>query len=60
MLVSRCCKSTLWVFSGNESNSFYVCDDCQRACDTLWLSKLITDNQHYDARNKSKASAFLD
>lgn len=35
MIASRCCRATVWVYSGNEGTSFYVCDACDMACDTI-------------------------
>lgn len=35
MIVSRCCKEKVWIYCGNEGNSFYVCERCDLACDTM-------------------------
>lgn len=35
MTLSRCCKVPVWVYCGNEGTSFYVCERCDRACDTI-------------------------
>jgi len=35
MLKSKCCQFTVWVYSGGEGTSFYVCDGCDMACDTI-------------------------
>lgn len=42
MIVSRCCRSTVWVYCGNEGTSFYVCEKCAIACDTLFSLDLTT------------------
>lgn len=35
MILSRCCKSSVHAYSTNEGTSFYICDVCSRACDTI-------------------------
>lgn len=35
MIKSRCHKADVWVYSGNEGTSFYVCGYCDVACDVM-------------------------
>ena len=35
MIKSRCHKASVYVYSGNEGTSFYVCSHCDQACDTM-------------------------
>jgi len=35
MIVSRCCKESVYVEHTNEGTCYYVCRKCHRACDTL-------------------------
>jgi len=35
MIVSRCCKEAVYVYSADEGTSFYVCGKCNHACDTV-------------------------
>lgn len=35
MIKSRCHRAEVWVYSGNEGTSFYVCSYCDIACDVM-------------------------
>jgi hypothetical protein len=48
MIVSRCCQDNVWVYSGNESTSFYICEACNMACDTI-MKCLHNKDESYDA-----------
>lgn len=55
MLLSRCCKKEIWVYSGNEGTSFYVCNCCDRACDTIESKDMGRESHNeHDARHVSK------
>jgi hypothetical protein len=58
MVLSKCCKHQVFVYSANEGTSFYVCDQCQRACDTI-DSLTVKDDLH-DARHEVETSALTD
>lgn len=56
MIVSRCCKSRVFVESSNEGTAFYVCTNCYTACDTIDSSPRTERKD--DTRNAFKAKAF--
>lgn len=35
MIVSRCCKSEIFVQDAHEGKSYHVCENCHRACDPI-------------------------
>lgn len=51
MIVSRCCKQSVHVVSGEEGTSYYACDACRIACDTM-VSFLWNDLDNDDARHE--------
>lgn len=56
MELSKCCKTKVWVQSGNEGTSYYVCSSCERACDTLLASDdhgAITDDTGREAETQA-------
>lgn len=57
MIVSRCCRKNVWVHSGGEGTSYYVCGKCDHACDTLDASDGIGIS-HDDAEYGSEAEAL--
>lgn len=50
MIVSRCCQKAVHVYCGNEGTSFYVCDACHKACDTIDSSIHKGRAQHADVQ----------
>lgn len=46
--ISKCCKSTVRVYSSNEGTNHYVCNNCDKACDvTQGRSKEKSINELY-------------
>lgn len=59
MIISRCCKQSVHVYHANEGTSFYVCNGCERACDTI--SSTTRMEHDYDvSRNGSEVEAISD
>lgn len=54
MIISRCCKEAVYFFDGVEGCAFYVCTDCDRACDTLDATTFDREVE-YDARGTAEA-----
>jgi len=56
MLLSRCHKSTLDVVNAQEGFSYYVCETCHLACDTIFIN-----NTHKEVDNaKIQSGVFLE
>lgn len=56
MIVSRCCKEN--IFSCYvESEAFYVCSACNRACDTIAMND-TKRMSHYDTRYDTQVTPF--
>jgi len=58
MIVSRCCKHEVYVFSANEGTSFYLCGKCNRPCDTVF-SLGLNNAGHDDTRSKAETQAVI-
>lgn len=58
MEVSRCCKKYVYVYSGIECTSFYLCSNCNKACDTMVLSKGV--ESHYGLSCEKSSTAAID
>lgn len=58
MIVSRCCKDEVYVYSAHEGTSFYVCTKCDRPCDTRMRKEDESDqsDHYFIARNLEKIS----
>lgn len=57
MVLSHCCKSTVWVYSSDEGTSFYICYKCDMACDTL--SESSSGESRNDTRITSEIEAIV-
>lgn len=53
MLVSRCHKAPLWVQSGGEGVSYYVCYVCGCPCDAM------IERVENVSRNDNKTQTFI-
>lgn len=36
MVISRCCRDKVYVYSANEGASFYMCYKCDQDCETMF------------------------
>lgn len=52
MIKSRCHNASVHVYCGNEGTSFYVCNDCYHACDTI--SGNGYQGEHHDAGSEAE------
>lgn len=46
MIASRCHRSSMYVHCTNEGTSFYVCEACDRACDTISVTTFDKEIKH--------------
>jgi len=58
MLVSKCCKDVVYCAS-NDCASYYVCNDCNLACDVVFSLDLNGDSAHDDTGNAGKIEAVF-
>lgn len=52
MIKSRCHKAPVSVYCGNEGTSFYVCSQCDHACDTIFDGRY--QGEHHDAGSEAE------
>ena len=57
MIKSLCHKAPVWVYSGDEGTSYYVCTKCNRAYDTIYDDKHHGDI--YDAGSEVETKTVI-
>lgn len=50
MILSRCHRDKVYVYCANEGTSFYVCEHCDKACDTISVVSLEMDIHHAEVQ----------
>jgi hypothetical protein len=58
MIISRCCKKSVYVYTINDGDAHYVCNACDFPCDTITSLSLIRNGQD-DIRNDGEIEAVI-